>query len=323
MACAALTATATFGTWAAADVPSSLSWNAPPSCPGRDAVLERLRQAGNPEASPSPLDARVTITQDDDNQWRGHVQLVTDHVWTDRSVGAAATCEAVVEAIVVVIGVAATAHPDVARVAPWPPVLAPEPPAPPPPEPPFGKRGQLAITADAEASLAVSLPPYDAHVLVAPGVDLFVAPHFSVGAMLVYEHRQSLGPDLTPSYPGQAPANNAAITGIEGTFAQYVDTESLGGGVRLGYDFALSDLWSFWPTVSAAYENTWVDDRPEHYGTLSVDGFFPLVFHPAGRFVAGVGPDVEFLHERNNTSAVGSEFGLRLRIGGWAIPGTT
>jgi hypothetical protein len=312
--CAALGAILGSVSPAAAAVPSSLSWDAPPSCPNREAVIGRLRRGGDEQAPPSPIDANVAITQGDDDRWHGHVQLVADHLWTEREIDAAATCEAVVDAIVVILSVAAAAHP-APRLSPQPlpPSVAPAPPG------AAGLRDdterfatgrQLVITANAQAGF-VGNGGAGLYALFAPAVDVLLSPRLSLGVMLVYEHRRTLVP------PGEL--GLGSLISFPGVVQEgfVVDTESIGGGLRVGYDIRGGDRWSVWPTLSVAIERTFVEGYAPPSISYSGDAFVPALFQVTRHLVFGVGPDVEILHEDESEQSMSVEFGFRLVFGGW------
>jgi hypothetical protein len=313
--CAALGAILGSASPAAADAPSSLAWDAPPSCPNREAVLDRLRRAGDEQAPPSPIDAKVAITQGDDDRWHGHVQLVADHLWTEREIDTAATCETVVDAIVVILSVAAAAHP-APRLSPQPlpPSVAPA-----PPDAAalrddlegFAKGPQLVITANAQVSFAGN-GGAGLYALFAPAVDVLVSPRLSLGVMLVYEHRRTF-------LPAGAFGNLNSVISVPGIVQEgFVgDTENIGGGLRVGYDIRGGDRWSVWPTLSLALERTFVEGSVPPFISFSGDAFVPAVFQVTRHLVFGVGPDVEILHEDESEPSLSVEFGFRLVFGGW------
>jgi hypothetical protein len=111
---------------ALADEPASFEWNAPLSCPTREAVLDRLGQGSAPGAT-RRIDTRVTVEQDGEDHYQARVDLVAGHQWSNRSLEAS-TREAIADAVVVIVRVAAAAIPP-------DPLPAVEPPAAPPPTP--------------------------------------------------------------------------------------------------------------------------------------------------------------------------------------------
>jgi hypothetical protein len=300
---------------AAAYVPAGLVWNAPAACPGRDAVLQRLRQTGDAQAAPSPIDARVTISQGDDDRWRAQIQLVAGHAWTDRSIDPAPSCEAVVDAIVVVLSVAAASNPAAPERPPAPPAPSPSvPQRAADPRDEFGHRGQLVITGDAQASFETGANVPEPLVLLAPAADLFVMDGLSVGALLLCQHAFE-----------EYPANLGALT-VQGTpgvvQSGFIDAQSdgLGAGMRLGYDIRLGGLWSFWPTASVVFEHTWFKSGSvvtTENNSVLFDAFAPVLVHPAPHFFLGFGPAMEVLGDPGTDIPGVMEYGLRLTVGGW------
>ena len=148
--------------------PASFEWSAPLSCPGLDAMQERLRQAGGPPGlhGTTALDARVTVEQAAEDRYRARVELVADHHWSERSLEAS-SCEAIAEAVVVILRVAAAA------AAP----ASPSPVSPPVPSSPAASlpgAPAAEVPAPVAASQAPSVPPVQ--VPPPPPVPLTSAP---------------------------------------------------------------------------------------------------------------------------------------------------
>lgn len=184
--------------------PASLEWNAPMSCPTREAVLQRLRESGGPPGV-SPIDTRVTVEQTAEDRYRARVELVADHQWSERSLEAS-SCDAIVDALVVIVRVAAAAVPSAPPPPPSPPpsgagpsaFAALPPPAPPVPVPDsaasaveedrgrgFSVHTAFAIDAgsrfDATPGFAIGAAWRGAHVRFAFDLDAFApAPTASV-----------------------------------------------------------------------------------------------------------------------------------------------
>jgi hypothetical protein len=90
--------------------PASLEWSAPLSCPAREAILERFQQGNEPSGAIGSIDARINIEEAAEDRYRARVELVVGHQWSFRSLEAS-TCEAIAEAVVVIVRVAAAAEP--------------------------------------------------------------------------------------------------------------------------------------------------------------------------------------------------------------------
>ncbi len=99
---------------ARADEPASFEWSAPISCPSREVMLQRLREGGT---GPTALDTRVTVEQAAEDHYRARVDLVAGHQWSERSLEAS-SCDAIAQAVVVIVRVAAAAAPPTAGAPP-------------------------------------------------------------------------------------------------------------------------------------------------------------------------------------------------------------
>jgi hypothetical protein len=313
---------------AAANVPTGLSWSAPPSCLSREAALARLRQTGDPQAAPSPMDVNVTITQEDDDRWRARVEIVAGHAWTERSIEAASSCDAIADAVLIIVGVAAASTPATPPGVALPPSSTPPSPAardgvapsalsPGLPErrDVFGHPSQLVVSTDLQASFEWGNSSSDPRLLVAPAADLFLAHHFSVGVILVYEH-----------FSNDTPLDETVVTSqaTVGTRAPFVvlaarSSERIGAGARLGYHVRFADWVSLWPTVGATLEHAWfgADFNPGETGVF-LDAYAPVLFHVVPHFFVGFGPALDTVLGLGESASPRAEFGLRLTVGGWA-----
>jgi hypothetical protein len=157
---------------ALADEPASFEWNAPLSCPTREAVLDRLEKGGGAGAT-RRIDTRVTVEQDTEDRYRARVDLVAGHQWSDRSLEAS-SCEAIADAVVVIVRVAAAAAPD-----PQPTLGSPAAPAAPPGGSPAPPSADLQAAVDEERGRGFTVR--SAFALDA-GTRYDATPGFSVGA---------------------------------------------------------------------------------------------------------------------------------------------
>jgi hypothetical protein len=299
---------------AAATVPASLSWSAPLSCPSRDTILELLQEAGDDPAHPSPIDVQVVVEQEGEDAFHARLVLVVDHAWEERSLDGY-TCDAIADAVIVVVRVASRLRPVAPPVTTPAPAssqdAAPRPPSatsvtPARPHAGFGNGSQLVVSMDLEATFGVTKSLLGPWIAVAPSADVFVAHRVSLGGTLVYEQ--------TPNVFGPAATT---VSGTGAIASPWVPGVWSGAGVsaRVGYDARLSDPVSIWPAFSFSYEHIWS-------GPLSADGvlagvFVPLLFH-AGHAVLGVGPDFGLGVRVGGSAPYGFEYGLRLTVGAWA-----
>ena len=181
---------------ALADEPASFEWNAPLSCPTREAVLDRLGQGSAPGAT-RRIDTRVTVEQDGEDHYRARVDLVAGHQWSNRSLEAS-TREAIADAVVVIVRVAAAAIPP-------DPLPAVEPPATPPPTPagsspaPPSSAPQAALDEDVGRGFAVR-----SAFALDVGTRFDATPGFAIGAAWRGAH-VAFGLDLRAFSPPPAP----------------------------------------------------------------------------------------------------------------------
>lgn len=150
-----------------------------------------------------------------------------------------------------------------------------------------------------------------------PGFDYFAVRGFSVGL------------DLTLSYD---------FTRSNRAGGALVDTTrtTVGAGPRFGFDFVLSDAFSFYPRVTVGIESLHTQERdaaavlpgsaPVAVSSSSLSGgyvtvFAPLLFHPSPHFFLGAGPGV---YTELGTTGTGVAFAgertttfVRLTMGAW------
>ena len=176
----------------------------------------------------------------------------------------------------------------------------------------FGDAGQLVLTGDLSASISsLTYRGSDAQyfsVAVAPGFDVFVANHFSIGV------------DLSIGY--------ASTTGLasNGAKIDYTST-SFGIAPRVGVDVPISSSLSFYPRAAIGTGSLTQDEvssnGAENKHTVArtwVSLYAPLLVHPEPHFFVGVGPLV--VHELSATDQYGKEnqrttIGASLLLGGW------
>jgi hypothetical protein len=99
--------------------PVALEWTAPPECPTRDEMFERItRTIGKTEGTPDPVRAWASALQEESGDWRGEVELSAFGQTATRSVHGN-SCRAVSDALALII--ALVVNPDA------PPAIPPEP----------------------------------------------------------------------------------------------------------------------------------------------------------------------------------------------------
>jgi len=147
---------------------------------------------------------------------------------------------------------------------------------------------------------------------VSPGVDYFLADHFSIGLAGTFTSSSSTGVD--PS------------TGLE------VDSSTQSGGpsLRLGLDLPLGEWLSVWARASLgvglnAYDEKSGSSENKYNENVAWVGLYvPLLVHPAPHFFVGLGPSVSrdldrsvgystFARVENRSMTVGAG----LVMGGW------
>jgi hypothetical protein len=178
------------------------------------------------------------------------------------------------------------------------------------PVPKFGDPAEIAISSDAQASLQLTSGGIrggtSTSLLVAPAIDYFVIRDLSLGIQGSYSH--------------VALANNPMT-----------DSESI--GLRVGYDFPLTDLLSFWPRLGLDYSHSELVEAvlPPGVGPggpaqlvvgsvngLSLVAFAPLLLHPVPHAFLGLGPslDTNLVLWPSGQSKV-THYGLMFTLGIW------
>ncbi len=167
---------------------------------------------------------------------------------------------------------------------------------PPPKGTAFGEAGQLAIGGAGALSLEQSAPGANTRFTIAPSADFFVLRGLSVGAIVSYSHAAATG---EPSF------------------------DSVWVGPRIGYNSELGDHFSFWPTASVSYGETW-SGPSSHSQSLTVSGYAPLLYHPVPHFFLGFGPNFVTAVASSSSTPQGTtdnplftQYGLSFTAGGW------
>jgi hypothetical protein len=172
----------------------------------------------------------------------------------------------------------------------------------------FGHGGQIAISSDNSFTISSTtiggVPGSITSIQMEPAVDYFLIDNLSIGGFLEFMYVSDQG-------------------GHAFTF---------GVGPRVGYNFTLSDLISFWPKVGLSIADTSttgtvVVGNGAQNGTvttsstttntnLTLNLYAPLMFHPAPHFFAGIGP---FLDVDLTNNAPVTTWGAKITLGGWVL----
>jgi len=125
--------------------------------------------------------------------------------------------------------------------------------------PNLGHQGNFVVSNRANLGVTQTLTsPGTTDVALAPELDYFVAPNWSIGGAVVLDFHTTSG----------APSNTA-----------------FGVVPQAGYHVVLSDTWSLWPRLAV----TLMTGAPAH---VSVELSAPFLVHPAEHFFFGFGPAV-------------------------------
>lgn len=178
--------------------------------------------------------------------------------------------------------------------------------------PRFGDKGHVVLTTSAtEASISsFGYSQSTASSLsesIAPGFDVFVADHVSLGVDVALSHSSGTSFDAS------------------GTKTQSSGT-SYGIGPRLGFDIPLSRALSLWPQAELTFgggttEQTSSAGSNDHtYTEVWVHASIPLLVHPAAHFFLGAGPYAS--HDLSNVDQFnldnqGTTIGASFVLGGW------
>jgi hypothetical protein len=88
---------------------------------------------------------------------------------------------------------------------------------------------------------------------------------------------------------------------------------------RVGYDFPLGELFSFWPKAGLGLATHSQSDGPTA-NRLFVHAFAPFLVHPAPHFFLGLGPraerDLSSKWDGRDANR-GTDIGITSVVGGW------
>jgi hypothetical protein len=175
----------------------------------------------------------------------------------------------------------------------------------------FGEPGQIVIANNfaVDFSYQSSKPPSGSstsstNISIAPVIDLFVAPRFSVGGRLAFEY---------------AKGRNVLLGDVHATTFQI--------GPEVGYAVPLSPSVSLYPRLGAGYSHVSVSTPNPIGGRISTPGWSlnifalaPVLFHPFDHLFLGGGPtfaiDIVSKVSGNDASKL-TGVGLSFVIGGW------
>jgi hypothetical protein len=146
----------------------------------------------------------------------------------------------------------------------------------------LGQQGNFVVSNRANLGFSQSLnSPSTTSLALAPELDYFVAPNFSIGGAVLFNFTTTSGR-----------GNGATSAGVV---------------PQVGYHVVLSDTWSFWPRLAV----TLLTGTPGH---VSVEASAPFLIHPTQHFFFGFGPAIASdLTGPDHFSAIFGEF----MIGGY------
>jgi hypothetical protein len=148
---------------------------------------------------------------------------------------------------------------------------------------PFGAAGQWVISVpslNAGTSLSFSKQASGgSRVLIQPAIDYFVTSGLSVGGLFSFGH-----------------AGGATTIGL---------------GARAGFNQALTERVSFWPT--AGIIGSFISSNGTSSSTAELVVLAPFLYHPAPHFFLGAGPFLSYLFK----GGPDTQYGIDFVIGGW------
>ncbi|MDB4988172.1 MAG: hypothetical protein JWN04_3350 [Myxococcaceae bacterium] len=169
----------------------------------------------------------------------------------------------------------------------------------------FGRARQWAFSSDAALSVQEQTTTHAkgsrvTSVTLAPAADYFVLENLSLGGVVGVTYQKT-----------------DEIKGARITL-----------GPRIGYNFEVSRLLSFWPKLGFSYAHTTnskqqlaaVPGGTSTFGNhtsanaIALSIFIPLMLHPAPHFFAGFGPFMDSDLSGYNRATV---LGVKLTLGGW------
>lgn len=136
----------------------------------------------------------------------------------------------------------------------------------------LGATGQIAIAGDFDLSIvseSTDAPDdeSDLDIVIAPALDLFLAPNLSVGGQVVF-----------------ARSDQGAL-----------EEQLFGLGARVGYVIGLGKV-SIWPRAGFTFARGSVElgDNDVTQTTFTLNVFAPVLYHPVDHFFLGLGPKLDY-----------------------------
>jgi hypothetical protein len=140
----------------------------------------------------------------------------------------------------------------------------------------FGAPGEIVIRGDFEGHLRNGW-----ELRLHPSIDYFIANNLSVGGLVGLQYN----------------SGNPSTT--------IVDL-----GVRAGYNLAIVNQVTFWPTVGISYSH--FSSGMNSGSSTFLEIFAPFLYHIVPHFFVGAGPVFDLSLDNN-----GNSYGLQTTIGGW------
>ena len=142
----------------------------------------------------------------------------------------------------------------------------------------FGAPGEIVIRGDFEGHLRNGW-----ELRLHPAIDYFIADNVSVGGLVGLQYN----------------SGNPSSTTIE-------------LGVRAGYNLAIVNPVSFWPTIGILYQHHSNSTGMGSSSSTVLEIFAPFLYHIVPHFFVGAGPIFDL-----PLSSGGNSYGLQTVIGGW------
>jgi hypothetical protein len=164
---------------------------------------------------------------------------------------------------------------------------------------PLGEKGQIAIAGDFQISVVsestdAENDDSDMDIVIAPALDIFLAPNLSVGGQFVFAR----------SDQGE------------------LEEQLFGLGARVGYVIGLGKI-SIWPRAGFTFARGSLElgDSDVTQTTFTLNVFAPVLYHPVDHFFLGLGPKLDYdVYADNDTdfdAAKTTAIGLVSTVGGY------
>jgi hypothetical protein len=163
----------------------------------------------------------------------------------------------------------------------------------------LGAKGQIAIAGDFQISVVsestdAENDDSDMDIVIAPALDIFLAPNLSVGGQLIFAQEDQVA----------------------------FEEQTLGVGARVGYVIGLGKV-SIWPRIGFTFARS---ERELALAdvtqtTFALNIVAPVLYHPVDHFFLGLGPKLDYdLYADDDTdddAAKTTAIGLVSTIGGY------